>query len=98
MKTVMKKIMIFLQSWYCLTVLGSQLFSGFWIGWMIEHPTKSNSENPRKLDFQSKFIVKNPIMLDFQSTFIVINPKNLDFWIFVELLDRIELKKSNPIK
>jgi hypothetical protein len=40
-------------------VLGSQLFSGFWIGWMIEHPTNSNSENPKKLDFQHTFNVKN---------------------------------------
>jgi hypothetical protein len=84
------------------TVLGSQIFSGFWIGWMIEHPTKSNSKNPKNLDFQHTFNIKNPIMLDFQSTFNVKNPKKLDFWIFcwifVGLLDWIELKKSNPIQ
>jgi hypothetical protein len=40
-----------------IVVLGSQFFSGFWIGWMIEHPTKSNSENPKKLDVQSTFNV-----------------------------------------
>jgi hypothetical protein len=32
-------------------VLESQLFSGFLIEWMIEHPTKSNSKNLKKLDF-----------------------------------------------
>jgi hypothetical protein len=37
---------------------------------MIEHPTKSNFENQKKLDF----------------------------WIFIGLLDLIELKKSNPIQ
>jgi hypothetical protein len=31
--------------------LGSQLFSGFRIGWMIEHPIKSKSKNPIKLDW-----------------------------------------------
>jgi hypothetical protein len=41
-------------------VLESQLFSGFWIGWMIEHPAKSNSEIPKMLHFQSTFNVKNP--------------------------------------
>jgi propionyl-CoA carboxylase beta chain len=35
--------------------LNSQLFSGFWIGWMIEHPTKSNFKNPKKFDFWAKF-------------------------------------------
>jgi hypothetical protein len=58
---------------------------------MIEHPTKSNSKNSKKLDFQHTFNVKNPIMLDFQSRFNVKNPKKLDFWIFcwifVGLLD-----------
>jgi hypothetical protein len=29
--------------------LGSQLISGFWIGWMIEHSNKFNSKNPKKL-------------------------------------------------
>jgi hypothetical protein len=29
---------------------------------MIEHPTKSNSKNPKKLDFQHTF--KNPIMFN----------------------------------
>jgi hypothetical protein len=54
------------EPWKCnnflnsVTVLGSQLFSRFWIGWMIEHPTKSNSKNPKKLDIQSTFNVKNP--------------------------------------
>jgi hypothetical protein len=32
-------------------VLKSLLFSGFWIGWLIEHPTKSNSINPKKVGF-----------------------------------------------
>jgi zinc finger FYVE domain-containing protein 1 len=44
----------------------------FWIlDWMdvIEHPTKSNSENLKKLDFQHTFNVKNSLMLDFQSKF-----------------------------
>jgi hypothetical protein len=30
------------------SVLGSQLFSVFWIGWMIEHPTKSTSKSSKK--------------------------------------------------
>jgi hypothetical protein len=46
-------------------VLGSQLFSGFWIGWMIEHPTKSSSKNPKKLDVQHTFNVKNPKKMNF---------------------------------
>jgi hypothetical protein len=52
---------------------------------MIEHPTISNSKNPKKLDVQSMSIsnVKNSIILDIQSTFNVKNPKILDFWIFV---------------
>jgi hypothetical protein len=36
---------------------------------MIENLTKSNSKNPKKLDFKYTFNVKNP--------------KKLDFWIFV---------------
>jgi hypothetical protein len=43
-------------------VLGSQLCSGFWIGWMIEHPTKSNFKNPKKLDIQHTF---KDLLLDF---------------------------------
>jgi hypothetical protein len=50
---------------YPTTVLGSQLFSGFWIGWIIEYPTKTNYTNPKKLDFQHTFNAKNPIMSDF---------------------------------
>jgi hypothetical protein len=42
-----------------LAVLGSQLISGFWIGWMIEHPTKTNSKNSKRLDVQSTFNAKN---------------------------------------
>jgi hypothetical protein len=66
-------------------VLGSQLFSGFLIGWMIEHPTKSNSKNPKTLDVYSTLNVKNPKKLIF-------------YWIFIGLL-WIEIKKiqSNSI-
>jgi hypothetical protein len=39
---------------------------------MIEHPIKSNSKNPKKLDVQYTFNVKNP--------------KKLYFWIFVGYL------------
>jgi hypothetical protein len=63
---------------------------------MIEHPTKSNSQNRKKVgcSVQHTFNVENPIMLDVQSMLDVNNPKNvLDFcWI-----NWIEPKKSNPI-
>jgi hypothetical protein len=52
---------------------------------MIEHPTKSDSNNPTKSDIQHTFNFKNP--------------KKLNFWNFVGL-DWIELKnpiQSNPI-
>jgi hypothetical protein len=59
----------------------SQLFSGFWIGWIVEHPTKSYSKISKKLDVQPMFNVKNPIMFYGQSLFNVKNPKKLDFRI-----------------
>jgi hypothetical protein len=43
-----------------LSVLGSQIFSGFWIGWIIENPTKSDSKSSKNLDVRSTLNVKNP--------------------------------------
>jgi hypothetical protein len=88
----------------CSTVLGSQLFSGFWIEWMIEHPTKSNSKNLKKLDLQYTFNVKNPKKLDFWIFSVQSNPiiqhksskksKNPNFWIFdIKLVLKIQLFK-----
>jgi hypothetical protein len=66
------------------SILGSQqLFSGFWNGWMIEHPTKTNS--------------KNPIILDVKSTLKVKNPKKLDFWIGFDFLVQFNsIQSKNP--
>jgi hypothetical protein len=48
-------------------------FSGFWIGWMIEHPTKSKSKNPKKV----------------RCSIHVKSKKSKSFWIFVRLFDWI---------
>jgi hypothetical protein len=74
------------------SVLGSQLFSGFWIGKMIEHSTKSNSKNPKKLDVQSIFNVKNPKKLDFE----IFVGFLLDFWVGSKQKNPIQ--SNNPIK
>jgi hypothetical protein len=60
--------------------LESQFFSGFWIGWMIEHPTKSNPGNPKEFDVQCQKSEK----------------VGFYFRIFVELLDWIGIFKFNP--
>jgi hypothetical protein len=47
----------------CSSILGSQFFSGFWIGLLIEHPTKSNSK-------QCKNTKKIKLFVDFCWVFV----------------------------
>jgi hypothetical protein len=76
-------------------VLESQLFSGFWIGWMIEHPTISNSKNPKKLDVQSNFSLlqcQKSKKVGFSLDFYWIN------WIGLDFFSSIQSKNPIPIQ